>query len=101
VDEDEECKLALRGERGLGFVEKEEPVALELIFEQREEGFAVGAGVQALAAIAGKNGRAETLLVQLVDMCGSVEEAFFRRKKPAPVRLSKERRRARIRASVE
>jgi hypothetical protein len=45
VDEDEKGELPLGGERSLGFVEQEEAVALELVFEEGEKGFSVGAGV--------------------------------------------------------
>jgi len=41
VNEDEEGELALRREGGFGFVEEEEAVAGELVFEEGEEGFAV------------------------------------------------------------
>ena len=41
VDEKEQGKLALRGECGFGFVEKEETIALEFVFKQCEEGLAV------------------------------------------------------------
>jgi hypothetical protein len=41
VDEDEERELSLGGERGLGFVEQEKTVALELMNEESKEAFAV------------------------------------------------------------
>jgi hypothetical protein len=51
----------------------------ELAFEKGEEGFAVGAAVQALAAVTGKNGSdrdAVNLIVQLVDVSGGVEKTL-------------------------
>ena len=81
VNEDEEGQLALRGEGGFGFVEEEEAVAGEFAFEEGEEGLAVRAGVQALAAIAGKNPRTEDLFVQFIDGGGGVEEAFCTQEK--------------------
>ena len=52
VEEDEEGELALGREGGFGFVEEEEAGAAELVVEDGEEGFAVGAGVEGLAAVA-------------------------------------------------
>jgi hypothetical protein len=101
VNEDEEGQLTLRGEGGFGFVEQEEAVAGEFAFEEGEEGLAVRAGVQALAAIAGKNPRTEDLFVQFIEVGGGVEETFCTKEKAGAGRLSKERRRARIRESVE
>jgi hypothetical protein len=63
VNEKKKRELALWGERGFRFVEEGESVALKLIFEQREEGLAVGAGVQTLSAAAGKNGRPHSLVL--------------------------------------
>jgi hypothetical protein len=49
------------------------------VFEEREEGFAVRAGVKALAAVArkdGRNGYVIYLLVQVIEVRRGVEEAF-------------------------
>ena len=64
---------ALWGERGFGFVEEEETVALEHIFDQPEEGFAVGAAMKALTAVALF---CESLLVDLAAKANSDEEHY-------------------------
>ena len=69
VDEDQEGELALRGEGSFGFVEEEEAGAAELVVEDGEEGFSVGALVEGDASVA----RVE---VELVDTGGEVEEGL-------------------------
>jgi hypothetical protein len=105
VDEKKERELALWRKRGFRFVEEEEAVAVELALEEGEEGFAVGSQMKALAAIAWEIGGPYPPFSSgssSLSRCEAVlKKLSARRKKPAPVRLSKERRRARIRASVE
>jgi len=105
VHEDEERQLALRGERSFGFIEEKEPVAGELAFEESEEGLAVRAGVEAFSTVRREDRRADAIVLQrvvkFINMSCCVEETFGTQKKPAPVRLSKERRSACTSASVE
>src|SRR6185503_10503336 len=78
VEEHEKAQLALGGESGFGFIQEKQPISSKFEIEQCEEGLAMRACVQALAAIEGSDqwcvGR--WFLIEAVHMGDSVEKTF-------------------------
>jgi hypothetical protein len=69
VDEDEEGKLALWGERGFGFIEEKEARAAELVIEHGEEGLAMGPAMEGDSAIGvADETSAGGIAVEFIDM---------------------------------